>query len=203
MNRILTLCASGAFLVTVLGACAQTPTDPAAPPDTIRICDDTGCSYRPRSGGTFNPNAGVDSEQERRMAALTDMAKADPRAAYDLGLRYYRGDGVEQNSYRAIEFMRSAGERGDVRAQAALGKFYLMGVEEMGSDPAEAEKWLGMAVERGDKESEKLLAEARTAKKNEADLRRWVEAHHAAWRGWWVSGYTYRTYWRDSAWYYY
>ncbi|MDO5624924.1 MAG: sel1 repeat family protein [Pseudomonadota bacterium] len=193
----------GSLLLLTLAACAQQPTPPEASNDTVRICDDTGCSYRPRAGGSFDPNAGTDPAQAQRVAALTDMARADPRAAYDLGLRYYRGDGVEQNSYQAIEWMRSAAERGDVRAQVAAGKFYLMGVEEMGADPAEAEKWLGMAAARGDKEAKQLVAQASAAKKSEADLHRWVALNQLAWRGWWTSRYTYRTYWRSGTWYYY
>ena len=107
---------------------------------TIRICDDTGCSDRPRSSSTFNPSAGGDSQAERRAAQLIALAEKDPRAAYDLGLRYFRGDGVRQDSYQALTWMRDAAERGNLKAQVAVGKLYLMGLEEMGSDPAEAEK---------------------------------------------------------------
>lgn len=196
----------GLAAALALSACAQNPSAPADPSgrtDTVRICDDSGCSWRPRNSASFNPAASVNPEQERRMALLRQQAEADPRAAYDLGLRYYRGDGVEQNSYQALQWMRSAGERGDVRAQAALGRFYLMGVEEMGSDPAEAEKWLDMAAARGDKESAKLLKEARAAKKREADLREWIATHRALWQNYWLSGYGYRSYWSNDVWLYY
>src|SRR5262245_35804007 len=122
---------------------------------TIRICDDSGCSDRPRSSSTFvSPS---NSAEERRIAALTEIAQKDARAAYDLGLRFFRGDGVRQDSYQALQWMREAAERGDVRAQLAVGRFYLMGLEEMGSDPAEAEKWLSMAAGKGNKEAKKLL----------------------------------------------
>jgi TPR repeat protein len=84
----------------------------------------------------------------------------DPRAAYDLGLRYFRGDGVRQDSYQALKWMRDAAERGYLKAQTAVGRLYLMGLEEMGSDPAEAEKWLSIAAGRGDKEAKTLLAQA-------------------------------------------
>ena len=72
----------------------------------IRICDDTGCSDRPRSTTTFNPAAEVNTDAERRLAALKAKAEKDPRAAYDLGLRYFRGDGVRQDSYQALQWMR-------------------------------------------------------------------------------------------------
>ena len=95
---------------------------------TIRICDDTGCSDRPRSSSTFNPSAGGDSQAERRAAQLIALAEKDPRAAYDLGLRYFRGDGVRQDSYQALTWMRDAAERGNLKAQVAVGKLYLMGL---------------------------------------------------------------------------
>jgi len=168
----------------------------------IRICDDTGCSDRPRSTTTFNPAAEVNTDAERRLAALKAKAEKDPRAAYDLGLRYFRGDGVRQDSYQALQWMRDAAERGDLKAQVAVGKLYLMGLEEMGSDPAEAEKWLSIAAGRGHKEAKKLLAQASTAKKNEVAYRRWVDTQRVYLREYWQSRYTYRWYWNNSGWYY-
>ena len=169
---------------------------------TIRICDDTGCSDRPRSTTSFNPNADANPEAERRLAALKAKAEQDPRAAYDLGLRYFRGDGVRQDSYQALQWMRDAAERGDRKAQTAVGKLYLTGLEEMGADPAEAEKWLSIAAGRGDKEARKLLAQASAAKKNEVAYRRWVDAQRVYLREYWQSRYTYRWYWNNNGWYY-
>lgn len=194
MNRLLMLAAA----VVATGALAQQPQR------TIRICDSSGCSERPRNSETFNPTADADPQAERRLAGLTEIAKKDPRAAYDLGLRYFRGDGVRQDSYQALQWMRDAAERGDLQAQLAVGRFYLMGLEEMGSDPAEAEKWLSMAAGRGSKEATTLLAEASAAKKrNQADYQRWLDARRADWRGYWYSGYAYRSYWRGNGWYFY
>lgn len=169
---------------------------------TIRICDDSGCSDRPRSSATFDPTADPDPQVTRRLEALTALAEKDPRAAYDLGLRYFRGDGVEQNSFRALEWMRSAGERGDLAAQSALGRFYLAGLEEMGPDPIEAERWLTAAASRGDKEAGRLLAQARRAKANEAEYYRWRREHRNHWIGFWYTGYPYRWYWRAGGWHY-
>lgn len=169
---------------------------------TIRICDDTGCSDRPRSSSTFvSPS---NTAEERRIVALTELARTDARAAYDLGLRFFRGDGVRQDSYQALQWMREAGERGDVRAQLAVGRFYLMGLEEMGSDPAEAERWLSMAAAKGNKEAKKLLGEAQAAKKkNQAEYQEWANRHRNDWYGYWQHGYSYRSYWRDGHWYFY
>ena len=98
--------------------------------------------------------------------------------------------------------VRDAAERGDLKAQVAVGKLYLMGLEEMGSDPAEAEKWLSIAAGRGHKEAKKLLAQASTAKKNEVAYRRWVDTQRVYLREYWQSRYTYRWYWNNSGWYY-
>lgn len=191
------------LLVLVLAACAQTPPNAPERPATVRVCDNTGCSDRPRNSATFNPAQDDNPEQTRRIATLTELANKDPRAAYDLGLRYYRGDGVPQNGYQALQWMRSAGERGNAQAQLALGRLYLSGLQEMGSDPAEAERWLTLAAGRGDKEASKLLAEARTARqKNQDDYQEWVKRSREASMGLWVQGYTYYGSWGPSGWYF-
>ena len=83
--------------------------------DTIRICDASGCSDRPRNTATFEAElaAQPDPAQNPKLLALEAMAAKDPRAAYDLGLRFFRGDGVKKDGYLAIKWMRDAGERGD------------------------------------------------------------------------------------------
>ena len=169
---------------------------------TVRICDDSGCSERARSSSTFNPGASTGPEAEQRLASLVAIAEKDPRAAYDLGLRYFRGDGVAQNSYQALQWMRSAGERGDLRAQSALGRFYLAGVEEMGSDPAEAERWLGMAAARGDKQAKKLLPQAAAAKREERDAYQVREDIRKSWAAGWYGAYPYYWTWGAQGWYY-
>lgn len=187
---------------TLLLACAGS----ALSEGTVRICDASGCSDRPRNSARFEAELAAQSDPvaDARIAALEAMAAQDPRAAYDLGLRFFRGDGVRKDSYLAIKWMRDAGERGDLKAAQALGRFYLVGLEEMGSDPAEAERWLMMAADRGDKESQKMLEQARKAKQD-------AQAHYP-WRdnlrknGWfigWYSGYVYRSHWRDGRWWFY
>ena len=165
-------------LSVLLGACAaqqQAVDSQAGKP--VRVCtQDEGCS---------------------------DQAKADPRAAFDLALRFFRGDGVRRDSYKALTWMRDSAERGNTKAQVALGRLYLSGFEEMGSDPAEAESWLLAAAGKGDPEAKKLLEEAQKAKKDEAEYRRWVNTHRALWMGYWWNAYHYYTYWQAGYWYYY
>jgi len=169
--------------------------------ETIRICDVSGCTERARGSSAFNPNASTNLDADRRLAALVAMAEKDPRAGFDLGLRYFRGDGVAQNTHQSLEWMRSAGERGDLRAQSALGRFYLAGVEEMGSDPIEAERWLALAAGRGDKEASQLLKEATAAKKRGRDAYLVREDSRKNWVAGWYTAYPYHWTWRPSGWY--
>ncbi len=188
------------LLLVLVAACAQ----PAPPPSTdVRICDDKGCSDRPRDTATFDATKDDNPEETRRLAALSEIAAKDPRAAFDLGMRFLRGDGVRKDSFRALKWLREAGDRGDVRAQAALGRIYLTGLEEMGSDPGEAERWLVAAAKGGDKESEKLLPEARQAKKDEQARYRWREFHRQNGYGWWYATYPYYWGWRSGRWHLY
>lgn len=178
--------------LTVLSAHAQDA------PQSIRICDESGCSERPRDTATFNPLADVDPAVARQHAELVALAGKDPRAAYDLGLRYFRGDGVQQDSHRALAWMRDAASRGYLSAQTALGRVYLGGLEEMGADPAEAEKWLLMASGRGDKEAAKLLIDAQKAKQSEVAYQRWKDSQREQSRNFWLGMYEYQWQWRDD-----
>jgi TPR repeat protein len=62
--------------------------------------------------------------------------------------------------------MRDAAERGNLKAQMALGRLYLTGLEEMGADPGEAEKWLSITSSKGDKEAADLLKDATKARRS-------------------------------------
>jgi len=173
--------------------------------DLSRICDSSGCSDR--SGNYIsNHSSAASSDEEARIRVLEDVARQDPRAAYDLGLRYFRGDGVRQDSYQALQWMREAAEKGDLNAQKALGRLYLTGLEEMGADYREAEKWLRIAAGRGDKESEQLLVEAAAFASEERRsgeiYHRWVNRWKPVFYQNWYHGYPYLGTWRGNYWYY-
>jgi TPR repeat protein len=180
-----------------LAACAQNP----PPPTTVRICDDRGCADRPTDQVAYD--AKDVNKEDPRIAALKEVAKTEPKAAYDLALRYFRGDGVRQDSYQALVWMRESAEHGNLAAQKALGNFYLFGLEEMGSDPREADKWLSIAASRGDKESKKLLEEARRAKRSDEEDFKWRTQWRSVYYGYWYSGYPYLGVWRQTNWYWY
>lgn len=188
------------LLTTSMVGCAQN----ASNSELVRICDSSGCSDRPADSHSYKPSTALpDEDPEGRIAALELLANEDPRAAYDLGLRFFRGDGIRRDSYRALQWMRNAAERGDLEAQKAVGRLYLTGLEEMGSDPKEAEKWLTMAASRGDEEAEQLLAEATEARKSDDVYYKWANRWRTRFYGYWYHSYPYRAYWRSGYWHYY
>lgn len=184
--------------ITVLLCACATP-----PPytDYDMVCDSSGCSERPMNIEPYqDQSASTMTPEQHQAAALIAMAEDDPRAAYDLALRYFRGDGIKRNSYQAIQWMRSAAERGNLDAQKALGRLYLTGLEEMGPDFREAEKWLSLAAGAGDKESEELLAEASRFKHTERQYYRWSNRWRPTFQRNWYSNYPYRYQWRNNRW---
>lgn len=188
------------LLALALTACAvQTPQEQISIAPVVRLCQGNNCSEMPRNTATFRGEP-VNPEAERRLAELTARAEADPRAAYDLGLRYMRGDGVERNSYQAIEWMRKAGDAGNGAAQFALGRLYLLGFEEMGVDPAEAEAWLSRAAAKGNQEAKRLLPQAQAAKQNAHARYQALEDERKSW-GYWYANTPYYYVWNSSGWY--
>ncbi len=110
-NSACVLLTLGSLLTAHTQAQAQDAAAKPAP-GMVRICDDRGCADRPVDSATFDTPANAPQAPSARLQALINKAEQDPRAAYDLGLRYFRGDGVGRDSYKAIEWMRSAGDRG-------------------------------------------------------------------------------------------
>lgn len=196
-SRLLKNCLVLAGISLVLVGCSSSSSK-----QTARFCDDSGCSERPLSSATadyLNKPAATKSEQ---IVQLEKAAETNPKASYDLALRYFRGDGVQRNSYQALQWMRKAGDSGLLEAQKALGGYYLSGLEEMGSDPQEASKWLSMAAAQGDQESEALLDEALERKRSEEEEYRWRQQWREYYRGYWYRGYPYLGYWTRGYWYY-
>ncbi len=170
----------------------------------VVICNAQGCVQRSADHAEPPPSPdAAEQEAERRLAALRQAAMKDPRAAYDLGLRFFRGDGVRQDSHQSLLWMREAATRGDLDAQKALGRLYLTGLEEMGADPREAEKWLTITAGRGDAEAETLLTEATTAKRSEQAWHRWRSHWRPIFYRYWSHDYRYRSYWQAGYWHYY
>ncbi|MGH8498694.1 MAG: sel1 repeat family protein, partial [Methylococcales bacterium] len=104
-------------------------------------------------------------------------------------------------SYRAIEWMRHAAERGNFDAQKTLGRLYLTGLAEMGSDPAEAQKWLTITAGRGDRQARNLLKEASEARRSQKEEQRWSDRWRLTFYNKWNSGYPYYWQWGTGRWY--
>jgi TPR repeat protein len=181
------------FVLVATAGCA----DPAAE-KTVTVCRGTSCVQQDKSVATYDAAAAMGDpspEEEAKIAALENLAENNPGAAYDLGLRYFRGDGVPQNSFKALEWMRSAAERGDVPAQAALGRLYFTGLQEMGSDLQEAERWLSAAAAGGDAESRELLPEVQAALADDRAYYDLVQKLRFRTDDYWSRGWGYRWYW--------
>jgi hypothetical protein len=191
-------CVALTFCLILIGCSQNHPK-----PNSIWVCDESGCADRPSDYASYDPS--ITDPQDglaEYIPELEALAHEDPRAAYDLGLRYFRGDDVRQDGFKAIKWMRDAAERGNLDAQKALGRLYLTGLEEMGADPLEAHKWLTMAASGGDKESAKLLKEATAARKSEESYSVWANRRRSLFYNNWSSGYSYSHHWRDNGWHY-
>ena len=70
------------------------------------------------------------------------------RAQYNLGVCYQNGEGVENDSAKAVEWYRKAAKQGDKEAQNNLGVLFLNG-EGVPQDKSEAEFWFRKAAEQG------------------------------------------------------
>jgi TPR repeat protein len=181
--------------VVVIAGLLLTGCETAPPKDSVRLCLDGACGQVPKATATFDPAAVVpDADPDGRLAALETMAAADPAAAFDLGMRLFRGDGFPRDGHAAMTWMRAAAEGGDTRAATALGRVYLTGLEEMGRDVREARTWLGVAAGRGDREAAALLKEAEALP---LDEERW-RARSPYWSErtlWWWRRSPYSYYW--------
>lgn len=165
---------------------------------TIRICDPAGCSERARSTLRAEQAPEGASEESPPMADLVLLAKRDAHAAFDLGLRLLRGDGVSQDSFQALRWLRQAAERGVLPAQVLLGQLYLNGLQEMGPDPMEAERWLSIAAARGDRTAGHWLAKARQDKSDEHARYQWRDMRRDGGHSAWLEGHVYFWVWRDG-----
>lgn len=191
-TRWLARCLICLSLALCMNAC-----QPASEP-SVMICDPM-CSLRPLGRGDQEV-LGAKTD-DGRIAALETAAAQQPHAAYDLALRYFRGDGVERDSDRALFWMRAAAERGDFDAQKALGRLYLTGLDEIGRDRHSASTWLSLAAKRGDEESSRLLAEAEAASRT-GEESKWLSRWRPVVYRWWRSGYSYYGQWNGRSWNY-
>lgn len=168
----------------------------ARPKSMIMLCDPV-CSMRPVN--QVNQDLRDVHVDDGRIAALKADVARNPRAAHDLALRFFRGDGVPRDNHQSLVWMRAAADKGDLEAQMALGRLYLTGLGEVGRDPNEAHAWLLLAANRGDSESKKLLAEAEAAKRSNQEEFRWMQQWRPIFYNQWRWQYPYYGTWNGQS----
>ncbi len=91
----------------------------------------------------------------RQLQSLAEQGNAV--AENDLGLLYFKGEGVSKDSAEAVRWLRKAADQGYANAQSNLGIMYAKG-EGVSKDSAEAVKWWRKAADQGDALAQKQLA---------------------------------------------
>ena len=147
-----------------------------------------GTQYREGRGGVARDP--VEAARWFTVAAENGV----PQAQYNLGLMYYRGEGVPRQLYEALKWMRQAAAGGHLPAQRAVGQLYLTGLDTMGQDLQEARTWLTSAASRGDRESRRLLAELDRSQAADRDYQRRLQMQSATTAAYWASA-AYAAYW--------
>jgi len=82
-----------------------------------------------------------------------EVQRNDPRSLFELGVMYWKGNGVPQDYVKAAEYYRKAAELGHAEAQYSLGTLYKGGAG-VPKNYVEAAKWYRIAAEQGLKEAQ-------------------------------------------------
>ena len=86
--------------------------------------------------------------------------QGDADAQCNLGICYYKGEGVPSNYDKAAEWWRKSAEQEYAKAQYYLGYCYYYGIGDVPKDLIKAVEWFRKAAEQGNKnaiESLKIL----------------------------------------------
>ena len=115
------------------------------------------------------------SEFER---ALSKADGGNAAAQHLVASMYLRGEGVEQDVGKAVQFYSAAAEQGFVDAQVILGALYLQGGG-VDVDLAEGFRHFGMAAELGDEVAKSVVGEllwrGQGVARNPGEARKWLE----------------------------
>jgi len=76
-----------------------------------------------------------------------------PWAQFNLGVTYFKGEGVPQDFTEAARWYRLAAEQGNAQAQFVMGQMYWKGVG-VPKDDAEAVRWYQLAAEQGEESAQ-------------------------------------------------
>ena len=78
---------------------------------------------------------------------LAAAQSGDAQAQYDLGFRYEKGRGTDEDDDLALEWYRKSAEQGVAQAQFKVGIFYLKGIS-VDEDPDQAKTWLQKSADQ-------------------------------------------------------
>jgi hypothetical protein len=93
-----------------------------------------------------------------RLAKLTSSAEeGDVDSQYDLGIRYYNGEGVQKDHVKALSWFLMAAEQDDAQAQFNLGIMYGRG-EGTKKDVKVSMQWLQKAASQNHAEALQILS---------------------------------------------
>jgi hypothetical protein len=82
--------------------------------------------------------------------------QGDASAQFDLGIMYYKGQGVPQDYAEAVRWYRKAADQGNADAQCYLGSLYAVG-QGVAQDYGEAAGWFRKAADQGNAECQQTL----------------------------------------------
>ena len=85
-------------------------------------------------------------------------------AAFNLGILYEDGLGVEKDMLRALAYYRRGAENGSPKAIFRLGVIYWQGAPGVAVDRDEGRRFLSLAAANGDSEAKRYLEEAHTGR---------------------------------------
>ena len=101
-----------------------------------------------------------DHSSETNRTTIKSLKKDEPIDAeeqFQLGKRYFEGNGVFKDEVEAAKWFRLAAEQGHVEAQLQLGLFYHKGFGGVIKNDAQAVIWYQKAAEQGNAEAQNNL----------------------------------------------
>lgn len=109
-------------------------------------------------------------ELKSKVGKLMSAAEnGDADSQVELGICYYKGEGVEQDKVVAVQWFRKAAEQNDADAQYRLGRCYYNG-NGVDKDLAEAMKWYRKAAENGHNDAKKELEGSKVQSEGKSDI---------------------------------
>lgn len=100
-------------------------------------------------------DSGLKAYKKKDFARAMKDFKADgsKNSCYNIGIMYYKGEGVKQDRREAVQWFRKAADLGDMNAQFTMGMLYDKG-EDLALDQGEAYRWYRKAAEQGHRQAQ-------------------------------------------------